>query len=269
MYKYTHKDFFWTMEFISKYIELFDEYGADQGSNLVSSFQNQMDSMIERIKAQPIDMDLRYREPDGYEEILQQRPAGNRMVAAGIPKGYKEKLKGALLSRMSGCTLGVPVENWSIERMRLLADKNGDSFPPVDYWSDMLEFGETERYITGKLKDFMRHYMNGVPVDDDIAYTLLGLLIVENHGLDFTTMDVARTWGEFLPMACTAEGMILDQVRKGLKIADITAVSNPYEQWIGAGCIHGLPGCGTYTQKEWDLRRNVFFSCSVCCFSGQ
>ena len=38
--------------------------------------------------------------------------------------------------------------------------------------------------------------MSGVPVDDDIAYTLLGLLIAEEYGPDFSTADVGTAWLE-------------------------------------------------------------------------
>ena len=46
--------------------------------------------------------------------------------------------------------------------------------------------------------------MHGVPVDDDIAYTQLGLLILEECGRNFSTADVGRMWLKYLPMACTA-----------------------------------------------------------------
>jgi len=41
---------------------------------------------------------------------------------------YRERLGGAFLGRMAGCTLGAPVEFWPIEKMQALAEENGDAF---------------------------------------------------------------------------------------------------------------------------------------------
>ena len=91
---------------------------------------------------------------------------------------YREKLAGALLGRMAGCTLGAPVEGWPIRRMENLARENGDPFPPVEYWKYVPEPFEL-RYDVSPIEAYTRTKMAGVPVDDDITYTLLGLLILE------------------------------------------------------------------------------------------
>jgi hypothetical protein len=36
-------------------------------------------------------------------------------------------------------------------------------------------------------------------VDDNLAYTLLGLLVVEEYGLEFTAADVGKAWLKHLP----------------------------------------------------------------------
>jgi ADP-ribosylglycohydrolase len=76
--------------------------------------------------------------------------------------------------------------------------------------------------------------MNGVPVDDDIAYTLLGLLIVEDHGQDFTVADVGKAWIKYLPVACTAEKVALENLKKGVGAGKAGEKGNPYCEWIGA-----------------------------------
>ena len=75
---------------------------------------------------------------------------------------------------------------------------------------------------------------NGVPVDDDIAYTLLGLLIVEDFGPDFTVEDVGRAWLKYLPYACTAERVALANLKKGVPARRAAEKDNPYCEWIGA-----------------------------------
>jgi ADP-ribosylglycohydrolase len=76
--------------------------------------------------------------------------------------------------------------------------------------------------------------MDGVPPDDDIAYTLLGLLIAEQFGLDFTTEDVGKAWVKYLPIAYTAEAIALDNIKKGIPAKEAAEINNPYVQLIGA-----------------------------------
>jgi ADP-ribosylglycohydrolase len=76
--------------------------------------------------------------------------------------------------------------------------------------------------------------MDGVPVDDDITYTVLGLLVAEAGGLDFTVADVGRAWVEYLPYACTAEEVALRNLAAGVPAERAAELDNPYVQWIGA-----------------------------------
>ena len=55
--------------------------------------------------------------------------------------------------------------------------------------------------------------MDGVPTDDDLNYTLLGLMILEEYGPDFTTDQLGEAWIKYLPFAFTAEGIALDNLR--------------------------------------------------------
>jgi ADP-ribosylglycohydrolase len=75
--------------------------------------------------------------------------------------------------------------------------------------------------------------MNGVPVDDDLAYTLLGLLVLEDHGPDFTTDDVGKAWLKYLPYACTAEDYALKNLQRGVPGRKAARGSLQCE-WIGA-----------------------------------
>jgi ADP-ribosylglycohydrolase len=69
---------------------------------------------------------------------------------------------------------------------------------------------------------------------DSIVYTLLGLLILEEHGPDFTIADVGKSWVKYLPLACTAEEIALQNLKKGVPAEKAGAVDNPYCEWIGA-----------------------------------
>ena len=76
--------------------------------------------------------------------------------------------------------------------------------------------------------------MDGVPTDDDLNYTLLGLMILEEYGLDFTTDQLGEAWIKYLPFAFTAEGIALDNLRKGVPPMQAAEVDNCFLNWIGA-----------------------------------
>lgn len=146
---------------------------------------------------------------------------------------YAQRLEGALLGRFAGCLLGVPVEGESIESMRALAKENGDEFPPTDYWSHVPN-PSRKHYGVSRADAYTRKKMKEVAVDDDITYTLLGLLIVEEFGPDFTTDDVGKAWLKYLPVACTAEEIALKNLRAGIPACKAAEKNNPFCEWIGA-----------------------------------
>jgi len=185
------------------------------------------------------------REPNDLAGIRQLRPPGpHRFWDRFDPVTYREKLEGALLGRFAGCTLGVPVEGWSPRQMEELARENKDPFPPTDYWKQVsrpseMHYGRSAREV------FTRGKMNGVPADDDLAYTLLGLFIIEEYGPNFTTEDVGKAWLKYLPVACTAEEVTLRNLKAGISAMEAGIVNNPFTDWIGAERFAGMAGAHT------------------------
>jgi len=76
--------------------------------------------------------------------------------------------------------------------------------------------------------------MRAVPADDDLGYTLLGLLILEAYGPAFTTEQVGEAWVKYLPIACTAEHLALENLKRGVPARRAGEKSNPYQELIGA-----------------------------------
>lgn len=123
----------------------------------------------------------------------------------------------------------------------------GDQFPPVDCWS-CIKFPNDIRYGKSMNLEYTRNAMDGVPVDDDITYTLLGLLIVKDFGQDFSIEDVGKAWLKYLPYACTAEDIALKNLKAGIPPRKAGETENPYCQWIGADIksdpwAYLAPGC--------------------------
>lgn len=169
-------------------------------------------------------------EPDDYQKILERSECGNTIVPVS---NLKNKITGALLGRFAGCTLGVPVESWDLYNLENMAKHCNMPYPPEDYWTEVerpwgLQFNREPRAM------YSRDQMNGVPMDDDVTYVILALLIMEKYGKDFTTADVGEYWQAYLTEACTAELAALNNLKNGVPAEEAALIDNPYAQWIGA-----------------------------------
>jgi len=173
-------------------------------------------------------------EPNGYNAILKLCKQSKPYQPLSFDKGVlHEKMMGAVLGRFIGCTLGAPVEMWSVKDMEDLAAWNKMDFPPTDYFP-LVDRMWHIRYGVDSIEKYTRDGIDGVPVDDDITYTILGLLIVEKYGFDFTTRNVGEIWKELLPYACTAEDIALKNLNAGVEAKLAGEKDNPYCEWIGA-----------------------------------
>ena len=214
--------------------QLKHEYGARGIPSILTKVEKAMQAAAAELRKLPIERELARAEPNDLDAIRRLRPDGPRRLWPSLKLDlYSKRLEGALLGRFAGCTLGAPVEGWPIEKMQALAGENGDAFPPTDYWSYVSE-PSALRYEMSRRDAYTRGKMNGVPVDDDIAYTLLGLLIVEEFGPEFGLEEVGRAWMKNLPHACTAERAALANLRDGVAARKAAEKDNPYCEWIGA-----------------------------------
>ena len=93
---------------------------------------------------------------------------------------------------------------------------------------------EVKNFYGAYRHSYQKHEMHSAPVDDDLTYTQLALLILEEYGPDFTTEDVGRAWVKYLPFACTAEEIALNNLRAGIPALEAAEKDNPFRQWIGA-----------------------------------
>jgi len=223
------------IDHLAEYARLQTEQGGDAGAiqAALDKAERDLQAAITAMRALPVDAALAAAEPDDLAAIRALRPDGPRAIWKGLEDSFADKLAGAFLARCAGCTLGAIVEFWEVDAMEKWAAHIGDTFPPVDYWTRIKD-EIAPRYGKTPCIGYTRGGIEGVPVDDDITYTQLGLLIAEDHGLDFTVADVGKAWLKYLPYACTAEDIALQNLKAGVpaELAGIT--NNPYVQWIGA-----------------------------------
>ena len=216
------------------YSQLKHEHGAKGIEKVYAKAEKALRSAFKDLRKLPIDKKLAAAEPNGLKAIMALRPKGPRKMWERFDaETYVDRLRGAMLGRFAGCTLGAPVEFWSIDRMEGWAREIGQPFPPVEYWRRITNPHEL-RYEMSRRDAYTSEKMDGVPVDDDIVYTLLGLLTVEKFGPRFTIDDNGRSWLKYLPYACSAERVTLKNLKKKIPAKKCGNLDNPFREWIGA-----------------------------------
>ena len=172
------------------------------------------------------------KQPDALADILALRPAGADIPAKPV-SDLVSRMKGAVLGRFIGCTLGVPVENYPVLKMQALAAETGTDFPPTTYWKGADKPQGYMHYGINPISDYLEDTVCCAPGDDDITYVILNLLLLEKYGKNYSVDDAGKLWLDILPMACTAEHEALEQLKAGT-CAKRAACFNPYVEWIGA-----------------------------------
>ncbi len=152
----------------------------------------------------------------------------------------------AWLGRAVGCLLGKPVEKITLDGIRRLARATGN-WPLTSYFTargvpaDLLAAHPWNRRSA---PTSLAENIDGMPEDDDLNYPLLNLLLLQRHGRDFTTADVAKLWLDELPAGrtFTAERIAYRNLLTGLEPPRTARHRNPFREWIGAlirADVHG------------------------------
>jgi ADP-ribosylglycohydrolase len=155
-----------------------------------------------------------------------------------------ERVRAAWQGRVSGCVLGKPLEVLSFREgpdgvRRYLQD--AAAMPLRDY-VPLLDGAP----LTSADRACCRGHIGRAEPDDDIDYTLLALMLLEEHGLSLRTEDVARAWLRLLPAGATwtaeraAYRRLLDRMAEqfvngeapGFDLKECS--DNEYHDWIGA-----------------------------------
>lgn len=168
-----------------------------------------------------------------YNDILSRRSGEREALPEISPEEYRRRLKGAFFGRMAGCTLGAPVEGWTLEQIDAYAKETGMTSPYSDYWPSIPD-PDRVRYIVQTFGDYTRGRINGVPADDDVGYTILSYLMVKEHGRNFTLADVAEVWQKYITESYTAEAVAMQNLANGIAPEHAAEVNNEYSDLIGA-----------------------------------
>lgn len=180
--------------------------------------------------------DYPFHEPSDLDGIRATRPKNSPPLPiwAWSDDALFEKLYGAWVGRCAGCLLGKPVEGWRRDRMWGYLKETGRE-PLSDYFS--LNVPETiqSKYELPKWAAFKEN-VTAMPEDDDLNYTTAGLIILEQHGRDFSPEHVANFWLLNLPIlhTYTAERVAYHNLVMGITPPRSALYRNPFREWIGA-----------------------------------
>jgi ADP-ribosylglycohydrolase len=197
----------------------------------------QLTALLDALEQTSRRPDWNYREPTALAEIEAEQPGGGPGPAmTGAPGDLADRIRGAWLGRCAGCALGKPVEGYGWNRAKIREYLiSADAFPLTDYVpvSDEAAAGIT---FHPSWTAAARGRINGIPRDDDIDYTILGVHLLETYSDDFSAGDVGREWLDRIPIGCTytAERAAYRNLVDGYTGDDVAVRRNPYREWIGA-----------------------------------
>ncbi|MGN9914021.1 ADP-ribosylglycohydrolase family protein [Phytohabitans sp. LJ34] len=154
------------------------------------------------------------------------------------PRPDPDRLRGAWVGRAVGCVLGKPVEKIPRRGIREILRASG-RWPLSGYFTaEGLPPDVAERWPWNRRSavDSLAENIDGTPEDDDLNFALLALRLLERHGRDFTSADVAQAWLDWLPAGrvFTAERAAYRNLLLGFTPPQTALHHNPFREWIGA-----------------------------------
>ncbi|MDR0268204.1 ADP-ribosylglycohydrolase family protein [Paenibacillus sp.] len=220
------------------------------------------------------DAAFKYVEPSELEAIRAERSEGPRILTDHLDDSeWQNKFYGAWLGRSAGCALGKPLEASSFmkgsdgrpgwKNIKLWFE--GAEAWPIRYYTPSQSTAQDQyglEFAHWSSLDSCSDRIRFMETDDDIRYTVLGLLMLENHGLDFNSWDVGKLWHRHLSLG----QVFTAEAQSYLNFARVTSYIsgeqpedweqhihwgrsylNPFREWIGAqirvdGYAYGAAG---------------------------
>jgi len=233
----------------SHYEQGHDVEGFEERLEKCGDSLDALNELAQQLAGTPMRKGWPYVEPDSLSDIWEEcdpsRPSGP--IGEVDLKEASTRIEAAFLGSVCGCILGKPLEiRPTLDEIRQAAQSVGE-WPLNDYipQSLMNAIGRHHRSLAETVREKIRY----VAPDDDLNYTVMGMLILEKAGIDFTKKDVAELWLLNLPALWTfgPERTIVAKCAlhealsygaserlKGLSIDDLAVVWNPRNEYCGA-----------------------------------
>ena len=158
--------------------------------------------------------DWPYVEPTDLNGIKAEMPSLKLPAIAVDGGNVRDRILGGWLGKNIGGALGGPIEGWTRQRI-------------------------VETY--GEITDYVQKPPS--TLNDDTAYEIAALHVLEENGRDFTACDIGLEWVERIPQSYTAERVAIENMKRGIMPPECAIIDNPYREWIGGqmkGEVWGL-----------------------------
>ena len=167
-------------------------------------------TLARMVDGAPMRSDWPYEEPVTFRKIQAcmhpDRPSG--LIRELTLEEATSRARAAFLSRVCGCVLGKPLEiNPTLAQIRGVLEPIG-AWPLRDYVPEAAN--DHVAGVVGKRTGLHRSWgetvkerIRYVAPDDDLNYTIIGMLVLERFGLGYTREDLLKVWLENLPVEMT------------------------------------------------------------------
>jgi ADP-ribosylglycohydrolase len=201
-------------------------------------------AMAERLSKLPLRAGWRFVEPNAWAEIQAEcDPARVRGALGAVdPQAVAPRVEAAFLGSVCGCILGKPLEvNPTLAQIRAAGEACGE-WPLRDYISERMLQALGRRHPDAAYTT--REKIRYAGSDDDLNYSIIGMLLLESHGAGFTQKDLAQLWLRNLPLGWCwgpernmnrrASYALLDSPRASAGIETWADFLNPSDEACGA-----------------------------------
>ncbi len=173
-----------------------------------------------------------YYEPNDFEAIMAEATPAPHMKPLSDEE-YRRRLYGAFYGRCAAVILGKPLEMGLTKKFIKEYLESVNEYPLNDYVSarsEKLNFTLREDCVYST-----KGNVKFAQSDDDINYTLLGLLLVEKYGLDIEPWMIGDNWANNIPFYwcwCASRVAYYHMVMGTLPVEKIPYTINPWRECI-------------------------------------
>lgn len=179
----------------------FDVDGLEEKLLSLPDSYDALAALADELENRPLKPDWPWVEPNDWDTVCEEcapdRPAG---LIGDLPAGVaRERIEAAFDAAVAGCILGKPLEvDPTLAELRAAAEPLGE-WPLRDYVSVKMLENLGRRHSSWRAT--CRENIAFVTHDDDINYSVIGMLVLEQHGTSFSRRQLMDLWlGNLPPM---------------------------------------------------------------------
>ena len=156
-------------------------------------------AIARELRSPPQRPDWPYVEPLGWEDIVRESAHldPGRQWAQPDLELAAGKVRAAFLGSVCGCMLGKPIEVDPTLAELESAGRAVEEWPIRDYIPGAFVERLGRRHESSG--QTLRENINFVAADDDIHYSIIGMLLLEEHGIGFGEADIYHKWAMNIP----------------------------------------------------------------------